>query len=70
MNQTTHFFNLGWGWLCKHCSAEAAEKKLRNQPPALAKWIEEEDFCGLKCSKCGIDEYVKKPDKLAADGRG
>jgi hypothetical protein len=46
MNQTTHFFNLGWGWLCKHCSAEAAERKLRNQPPALAKWIEEEDFCG------------------------
>jgi hypothetical protein len=69
MNQTTHFFNLGWGWLCKHCSAEAAERKLRNQPPALAKWIEEEDFCGLKCSKCGIDEYVKKPDNFAADGR-
>jgi len=66
MNQTTHFFNLGYGWLCKHCSAEAAEKRLRNQPPALAKWIEEDQFCGLKCPRCGIDEYVQKP---AADKR-
>lgn len=26
MNQTTHFFNLGYGWLCKHCSSEDAEQ--------------------------------------------
>ena len=25
MNETNHFFNLGYGWLCKHCSAEDAE---------------------------------------------
>src|SRR6266576_1242327 len=25
VNQTNHFFNLGYGWLCKHCSAEDAE---------------------------------------------
>jgi len=25
MNETNHFFNLGYGWLCKHCSAENAE---------------------------------------------
>jgi len=24
--QTNHFFNLGYGWLCKHCSAENAER--------------------------------------------
>lgn len=27
MNQTNHFFNLGYGWLCKHCTAEDAERK-------------------------------------------
>ncbi|MCA1573606.1 MAG: hypothetical protein LC770_03535, partial [Acidobacteria bacterium] len=27
MNHTNHFFNLGYGWLCKHCSAEHAERK-------------------------------------------
>jgi len=27
VNQTNHFFNLGYGWLCKHCSAEDAEQK-------------------------------------------
>lgn len=27
VNQTNHFFNLGYGWLCKHCSAEDAERK-------------------------------------------
>ena len=31
MHQTTHFFNLGYGWLCKHCSAEAAERKHHHQ---------------------------------------
>jgi hypothetical protein len=25
VNETNHFFNLGYGWLCKHCSAEGAE---------------------------------------------
>ncbi|HXD32009.1 MAG TPA: hypothetical protein VN643_12885 [Pyrinomonadaceae bacterium] len=25
MKETNHFFNLGYGWLCKHCSAEDAE---------------------------------------------
>ena len=25
MNQTNHFFDLGYGWLCKHCSAEDAD---------------------------------------------
>ena len=27
VNETNHFFNLGYGWLCKHCSAEDAERK-------------------------------------------
>jgi hypothetical protein len=26
MNQTNHFFNLGYGWLCKHCSAADCER--------------------------------------------
>jgi hypothetical protein len=25
VNQTNHFFDLGYGWLCKHCSAADAE---------------------------------------------
>ncbi len=30
VNQTNHFFNRGYGWLCKHCSAEDAEEKYKN----------------------------------------
>jgi hypothetical protein len=29
LNQTNHFFDLGYGWLCKHCSAEDTERKQR-----------------------------------------
>ncbi|HUS11898.1 MAG TPA: hypothetical protein VMZ30_15640 [Pyrinomonadaceae bacterium] len=32
MNQTNHFFDLGYGWLCKHCSA--ADTEANHQPPA------------------------------------
>jgi hypothetical protein len=27
VNQTNHFFNLGYGWMCKHCSAADAEAR-------------------------------------------
>jgi hypothetical protein len=27
VQQTNHFFDLGYGWLCKHCSAEDTERK-------------------------------------------
>ena len=71
MHQTTHFFNLGYGWLCKHCSAEDAERKQRQgervrQPLALAKWVDEGDRCGLVCTRCGIDEFVNKPQGAAS----
>jgi hypothetical protein len=67
MHQTTHFFNLGYGWLCKHCSAEAAERKHRHhdhntqkaQPPALAKWVDDQHFRGLMCPRCGIAERLR-----------
>ena len=68
MHQTTHFFNLGYGWLCKHCSAEDAERRQRNHLPevghkvvnlALAKWIDEERH-GLTCPRCGIREVVSR----------
>jgi hypothetical protein len=26
VNQTNHFFDLGYGWLCKHCSAADSER--------------------------------------------
>jgi hypothetical protein len=72
MHQTTHFFNLGYGWLCKHCSAEDAERKHHHHHPhgaqkppqslAFAKRVEEQHWRGLICPRCGISE-------LAADKR-
>ena len=68
MHQTTHFFNLGYGWLCKHCSAESAERKQQDrhnhavhhtQPPALAKWTDE-SRSGLMCPRCGIQEHFSR----------
>ena len=70
MHQTTHFFNLGYGWLCKHCSAENTERKQqhrhqqheapRNASLPLAKWVEDEGLRGLVCPKCGIAEPVSR----------
>ena len=68
MHQTAHFFNLGYGWLCKHCTAETAERKQQDrdkhvphheQPLALAKWTDE---CrsGLICPRCGIEEHLRR----------
>jgi hypothetical protein len=33
LNQTNHFFDLGYGWLCKHCSAEDAERNHQHHAP-------------------------------------
>jgi len=67
MHQTTHFFNLGYGWLCKHCSAEDTERKHHHhqgahkpQSPALAKWVEDQHFRGLMCPRCGIAERINR----------
>jgi DNA-directed RNA polymerase subunit RPC12/RpoP len=66
MHQTTHFFNLGYGWLCKHCSAENTERKHHDahssQRLALAKWIDEEHR-GLVCPRCGIEESHQEAQK-------
>ena len=68
MHQTTHFFNLGYGWLCKHCSAENTERKQyhpheceKGKTPslALAKWVDEEHH-GLACPRCGIEEKISR----------
>jgi hypothetical protein len=32
LNQTNHFFDLGYGWLCKHCSAADTEAQHQPQP--------------------------------------
>jgi hypothetical protein len=70
MHQTTHFFNLGYGWLCKHCSAEDTERRhhqhhqhgeRRSQPLALARWVEEKHRRGMVCPRCGIWEEARKP---------
>ena len=69
MHQTTHFFNLGYGWLCKHCSAENAERKHQHQhqheahrkaPLALAQWVEDDGLRGLMCPRCKIAEPVSR----------
>jgi hypothetical protein len=73
MNQTTHFFNLGYGWLCKHCSAENSERKQRHhsvQGLAFAKWVDEEHRCGLVCPRCRIDEFVNKPQNASKFSKG
>jgi hypothetical protein len=36
LNQTNHFFNVGYGWLCKHCSAEDTERKYRPNVPTAS----------------------------------
>jgi hypothetical protein len=69
VNQTNHFFNLGYGWLCKHCSAEDADMKQHPHPmhagehhsPSLplAKWTDVTRK-SLQCPRCGIEEMVSK----------
>jgi hypothetical protein len=71
MNQTNHFFDLGYGWLCKHCSAADAEEKHRpaenrsgnqEQPLglALAGWTDSSRHA-LACPRCGIEETITNP---------
>ena len=68
MNQTNHFFDLGYGWLCKHCSAADAEAKFqlsetRGGPQekrpalALAGWTDSSRHA-LTCPRCGIEETI------------
>jgi hypothetical protein len=66
LNQTNHFFNLGYGWLCKHCSAEDTERKQQTEfsttPPssalALAAWTDSTHHA-LICPRCGIEETIE-----------
>ncbi|MEP6569364.1 MAG: hypothetical protein ABJC10_06275 [Acidobacteriota bacterium] len=66
MNQTNHFFDLGYGWLCKHCSAADTEAtrspENREQPQqatalALAGWTDSSHHA-LTCPRCGIEETI------------
>jgi hypothetical protein len=68
VNQTNHFFNLGYGWLCKHCSSADSEAKHRpaevrggqqEQTPALALagWTDSSRHA-LTCPRCGIEETI------------
>jgi hypothetical protein len=69
MIQTNHFFDLGYGWLCKHCSAADTEAKHRptethgGQPErlpglALAGWTDSSRQA-LACPRCGIEETIR-----------
>jgi hypothetical protein len=66
MNQTNHFFNLGYGWLCKHCSAEDTERQHNpaqhhsdSKPSGLplAAWTDPSHHA-LNCPRCGIEETI------------
>ena len=69
MDQTNHFFNLGYGWMCKHCAAAETERqqshsKTGNQDStqpklALASWTDA-DRNALICLSCGIQERVRE----------
>jgi hypothetical protein len=74
MHQTTHFFNLGYGWLCKHCSAENTERKQQhhhhhqheahhNPQLPLAQVVEDGGLRGLMCPRCGIAEQPQRGTK-------
>jgi hypothetical protein len=66
LNQTNHFFDLGYGWLCKHCSAEDAERKQHPEIPGasqnvglpLAGWTDSTRQV-LSCPRCGIEEAIQ-----------
>jgi DnaJ-class molecular chaperone len=66
LNQTNHFFDLGYGWLCKHCSAEDAERKQHPETPttsqssglALAGWTDSSRQA-LTCPRCGVEETIQ-----------
>jgi hypothetical protein len=70
MDQTNHFFNIGYGWLCKHCSAEDAERQIHHTPRSnlhseqkvnsdlpLASW-KDSSRQTLICRRCGIEETI------------
>ena len=68
MLQTNHFFNLGYGWLCKHCSSADTEAKHRHSEAsvgqqqkapglALAGWTDASRQA-LTCPRCGIEETI------------
>jgi len=74
VNQTNHFFDLGYGWLCKHCSAADTEAR-QPQPedgggffshaakeprsPALALASwTDSSRHALSCPRCGIEETI------------
>jgi hypothetical protein len=75
LNQTNHFFDLGYGWLCKHCSAADAEatqhrssffsspdsEKRESRPLglALATWTDNSRHA-LVCPRCGIAETITR----------
>ncbi len=74
VNQTNHFIDLGYGWLCKHCSAADAEAKQRPQAQgrgnpgepapkpyllALASWTDASRNA-LFCPRCGIHEPIRR----------
>ena len=74
VNQTNHFINLGYGWLCKHCSAENAEHHAKPDGRAaherktttprmpslpLARWTDATRH-SLTCPRCGIEETINK----------
>jgi hypothetical protein len=67
MNQTNHFFDLGYGWLCKHCSAEDTERQhnrsehhSESKPLGLplATWTDPTHHA-LTCPRCGIEETIR-----------
>jgi hypothetical protein len=74
VKETTHFFNLGYGWLCKHCSAADSERshQPRETHSSFFSHAEPETkpsglpLAGwtdssrhaLICPRCGIEETI------------
>ncbi len=71
MRETNHFFNLGYGWLCKHCSAEDtdvshapnrgyAKAKVGGMPPLALAGSADGSQRTLTCPRCKIEELVSR----------
>jgi ribosomal protein L37AE/L43A len=52
LNQTNHFFDLGYGWLCKHCSAADAEAT--HQPEHHASFFSHDDSEKKQAQQSGL----------------
>jgi len=58
VNQTNHFFNLGYGWLCKHCSNEKAEQQPNQLGSGRLPDTHEKERCEPRLSSLALASWT------------